>query len=112
MRLTGRFCLRCNLEAMSELNTDQPEAPADTTGHTDGETAGDLTVADPWGSPIVVAVVSQSHGSGTQLLYTAYVVSAGPNKTLDMATWGSNTDGSLNSGDDIAQPIKSWKDVP
>ena len=73
---------------------------------------GDLTVADPWGSPIVVAVVSQSHGSGTQLLYTAYVVSAGPNKTLDMATWGSNTDGSLNSGDDIAQPIKSWKDVP
>uniref|UniRef100_UPI003D8B35C1 polyketide synthase Pks13 n=1 Tax=Gordonia sp. B7-2 TaxID=3420932 RepID=UPI003D8B35C1 len=31
---------------MSELNTDQPEAPADTTGHTDGETAGDLTVAE------------------------------------------------------------------
>jgi len=75
---------------------------------------GDLTVADPWGSPIVVSVLSQAHGAGTQLLYTAYVVSAGPNKMLDMANWNftTNADGSLNTGDDIALPIKSWKDVP
>lgn len=68
---------------------------------------GDFTVPDPWGSPIVVSIQQRTHGSAIML--TAYVVSAGPNKVLDMTTWTNNTDGSLNSGDDIALPLKSWK---
>jgi type II secretory pathway pseudopilin PulG len=65
--------------------------------------AGDFCVNDPWGSPYVIHV----RLNGT--VYTAYVVSAGPNRKLDTGTWNNSGDGgSLNSGDDLALAIKSW----
>jgi prepilin-type N-terminal cleavage/methylation domain-containing protein len=70
--------------------------------------AGDYCVNDPWGSPYVTIIRSIPHGSST--LYTAYLVSAGPNRKLDhVAGWSYNVDGTLNSGDDLTLAIKSWK---
>lgn len=69
---------------------------------------GDFAVFDPWGSPIVIVLKTHSHG-GTNNVLTEYVVSAGPNRTLDQASWSFNTDGSLNSGDDVALAIRSRK---
>ena len=66
---------------------------------------GDFCVNDPWGSPIVIVVKNHAHGSLN--LQTAYLASAGPNRKLDQATWTTNLDGTLNSGDDIALPIKT-----
>jgi type II secretory pathway pseudopilin PulG len=68
---------------------------------------GDFCINDPWGSPYVLYVRPTAHGSST--LYTAYVVSAGFNRILDYASWTSNADGTLNSGDDLALQIKAWK---
>lgn len=69
--------------------------------------AGDYTVNDPWGSPYVTIIRSIPHGSS--LLYTAYLVSAGQNRKLDNANWTFNSDGTLNSGDDLTLVIKQWK---
>ena len=69
--------------------------------------AGDYTINDPWGSPYVTIIRASAHGSST--LYTAFLVSAGPNRRLDNTTWTSNVDGTLNSGDDLALQIKAWK---
>lgn len=68
---------------------------------------GDFCVNDPWGSPYIIHVLPTTHASTT--LYTAYVVSAGPNRSLDITDWEIETDGTLNAGDDLALPIKSWK---
>lgn len=71
--------------------------------------AGDFCVNDPWGSPYVIHVRQSSH-AGTNNMFTAYVVSAGPNRTLDLGAWAdTGAGGSLNSGDDLALAIKSWK---
>jgi len=67
--------------------------------------AGDLTVTDPWNSPIVVSIQLTTHGGAD--MYTAYVVSAGPNKTLELAA--NSTTGAITAGDDIYLPVKSWK---
>jgi prepilin-type N-terminal cleavage/methylation domain-containing protein len=68
---------------------------------------GDFTVNDPWGSPYVIVIFSQAHGGSTA--YTAYLTSAGFNRTLNTSSWAVNTDGTLNSGDDLALAIKTWK---
>lgn len=66
---------------------------------------GDVTVADPWNSPVVISVQSTTHAGSN--MYTAYVVSAGPNKTLELAA--NPTTGAITAGDDIYLPVKSWK---
>ncbi|MCE9608295.1 MAG: type II secretion system GspH family protein [Planctomycetia bacterium] len=66
---------------------------------------GDYMVPDSWGSPIVISIQTTPHGG--VLMNTAYVVSAGPNKTLDITS--NTTTGVLTLGDDIALPLKSWK---
>jgi prepilin-type N-terminal cleavage/methylation domain-containing protein len=63
---------------------------------------GDFTIMDPWGSPYVIIVRSLPHGGSTA--YTAYVVSAGFNRTLETTAVGSAT-----TGDDLLLPIKTWK---
>ncbi len=65
---------------------------------------GDFASYDPWGSPIVIVLASQLRGTAT--VVTEYVVSAGRNRKLDHAAWTFNTDGSLNSGDDVALAIR------
>lgn len=69
--------------------------------------AGDYCLNDPWGSPYVTQLIASTHGGSN--MYSAYVVSAGPNRTLDVSSWTTNTDGTLNSGDDLTLPIKVWK---
>lgn len=70
---------------------------------------GDYCVNDPWGSPYVIRIHRTSHG-GTNNLFTAYVVSAGPDRRLvELSNWTTNTDGTLNTGDDLALQIKAWK---
>lgn len=68
---------------------------------------GDYTVNDPWGSPYVTIIRSMPFGSLTA--FTAYLVSAGPNRTLDNANWAINSDGTLDSKDDLTLAIKTWK---
>jgi len=68
---------------------------------------GDFSINDPWGSPFVIYIFPQLHGGTTA--YTAYLTSAGPNRALDVASWSINADGTLNSGDDLALAIKTWK---
>lgn len=69
---------------------------------------GDYCLNDPWGSPYVIQLATTSHGG--MPVYTAYAVSAGPNRTLDIGTWDyTGPGGTLNSGDDLALPIKVWK---
>lgn len=67
---------------------------------------GDYCVNDPWGSPYVVYILPIRGGAN----YSAYLVSAGPNRGLDFAVtpWSFNSDGTLNSGDDLALMIKQW----
>lgn len=69
--------------------------------------AGDYAINDPWGSPYVTIIGQATHGGNP--LYTAYVVSAGPNRRLDNGSWTYNVDGTLNSGDDLTLAIKQWK---
>jgi prepilin-type N-terminal cleavage/methylation domain-containing protein len=64
--------------------------------------AGDFTIMDPWGSPYVIIVRSVAHGSSTA--YSAYVVSAGFNRTLETTAVGSAA-----TGDDILLKIRDWK---
>jgi prepilin-type N-terminal cleavage/methylation domain-containing protein len=64
--------------------------------------AGDFTIMDPWGSPYVIVVRSVAHGSSTA--YTAFVVSAGFNRTLE-----TTANGTTSTGDDLLLAIKSWK---
>lgn len=66
---------------------------------------GDPVLLDPWGSPIVISVQLQTHGGVD--MYSAYVVSAGPNKTLDIAP--DTTTGAITPGDDIIKLVKQWK---
>lgn len=66
---------------------------------------GDLTLTDPWNSPIVISIQSTSHAGS--VMYTAYVVSAGPNKVLELTADAST--GAIAAGDDIYLPVKSWK---
>jgi prepilin-type N-terminal cleavage/methylation domain-containing protein len=63
---------------------------------------GDFTIMDPWGSPYVIIVRTVAHGSSTA--YSAYVVSAGFNRTLETTTVGSAT-----TGDDLLLKIQDWK---
>jgi len=66
---------------------------------------GDFCMNDPWGSPYVIHILQGPRVN----LYTAYVVSAGPNRTLDIGTWDYTGPGdTLNSGDDMALMIKQW----
>jgi prepilin-type N-terminal cleavage/methylation domain-containing protein len=85
-------------------NTDTWEEHGFTT--TFGQ-PGDFCVNDPWGSPYVIIIRATSHGGSTA--YTAYLTSAGFNRRLDQASWTTNADGTLNSGDDLTLPIKVWK---
>lgn len=68
---------------------------------------GDFAQYDPWGSPIVIVLKQQTHGTAN--VVTEYVVSAGPNRKLDHASWSFNTDGSLNGGDDTALAVRQRK---
>jgi len=67
--------------------------------------AGDPALLDPWGSPIVISVQLQTHGGVD--MYSAYVVSAGPNKTLNLSI--APTTGVVTAGDDIYKLVKQWK---
>jgi prepilin-type N-terminal cleavage/methylation domain-containing protein len=69
---------------------------------------GDYTINDPWGSPIVTIIYQTTHGGVP--LYSAYLVSAGPNRRLDNSSWTFNSDGTLNTGDDLTMKIgKEWR---
>ena len=70
--------------------------------------AGDQTLLDPWGSPYVLVTYDYTHGAAA--LRSEYLVSAGPNLKLDHATWAINTDGSLNSGDDLVLLVRTDAD--
>ena len=68
----------------------------------------DMTLNDPWGSPYVISLVTQTMGSDTIL--SEYVVSAGPNRILNRTSWAFNTDGTPNDTvDDLALLIRSRK---
>jgi hypothetical protein len=64
--------------------------------------AGDFTIMDPWGSPYVIIVRASPHGASTA--YSAYIVSAGFNRTLE-----TTADGTTTTGDDLLLLIKQWK---
>lgn len=66
---------------------------------------GDPAMLDPWGSPIVISILTQTHGGVN--MYSAYVVSAGPNKVLDTAV--NTTSGAIEAGDDVVRLVKQWK---
>lgn len=68
----------------------------------------DMTLNDPWGSPYVISLVTQTMGSDTIL--SEYVVSAGPNRVMNRASWTFNTDGTPNdTKDDLVLLIRSRK---
>jgi prepilin-type N-terminal cleavage/methylation domain-containing protein len=73
---------------------------------TDYGFVNDQTLNDPWGSPYVITFQTRAFGTGNSEV-REYLVSAGPNRVLDVSTWVINTDGSLNSGDDLALLIRS-----
>lgn len=63
----------------------------------------DQTLNDPWGSPFVIRFVDRTRGANTEREY--YLVSAGPNRVLNFATWTQNANGTMNTGDDLALSI-------
>ena len=68
---------------------------------------GDHAQLDPWGSPFVI--VTKDHTHGTAAVRSEFVVSAGPNLTLDIANWAF-INGTLDSKDDLALLIRTIAD--
>lgn len=66
---------------------------------------GDQTLMDPWGSPYVVIFIDRAHNSVNVREF--YVVSAGPDRDLDLSSWTPNTNGTMNTADDLALLVKT-----